>query len=404
MSPNYDVHQQVFGLSIASNAVRDCQGTSEEVQKLLAENLPSLINENVGSGWEVVWGPAVWKHAGATPDLPPDNVWFVAKHPSLKFEDGTTSCAYVVAIAATTGQAIESYDWKYEDFAVGTTVNFDDWVDGPGGITTPPEPAWKISIKSRTLIANGTAQAVYTLANTLPTGTGQSSLADWLKALEPPVGSKLIFTGHSLGGALSPTLAVTLSKAGYLRQFGQSCTLVYPTAGASPGNEKFASLFKATFPPIGKAGTYRVWNQNIVNNLDVVPHGWCTSESQDLNLHVINTIYGKPTSFKFQLLLWVAVEKLCWLADGAWIIYQPISHNVFPGVMPSATPEDLAHFMADIEAQHMDAYYKFILGTTDVPPPLCPATKEHRYASYPVIGSIYPHVLRSQTAEVFSGI
>lgn len=400
MTLKYDAHQQIFGLSLASNIVRLCQGTSEELQKKLAENLPSTIDKYVGLGWEIVWGPAVWKHNEATSEMPPDNVWFVAKNPALKFDDGTTSCTYVVAIAATTGQTMDSYDWKYEDFAVGETVNLIDWIDGPGGITVAPLPAPKLALKSRVLVANGTAQAVYTIANALPTGTGQSSLADWLKALQPPVGSKLIFTGHSLGGALSPTLAVTLSKAECLKQFSQGHSLVYPTAGASPGNSHFADLFQTTFPPIGKAGTYHVWNQNIVNSLDVVPHAWCTDESQDLNVHVIKTIYGRPKSLKFRVLLWAAVEKLCWLADSAWIVYRPINHSTFPGVKPSAPPENLnPDFMKDVEGQHMDAYYKFILGTTDIPPDLCPSTDENRYASYPVIGALYPHILNSETAE-----
>ncbi|KAF8598755.1 hypothetical protein BDV93DRAFT_592982 [Ceratobasidium sp. AG-I] len=399
MPPNYDVYQQIFGLSIASNAARSCQGTSEDIQKILAENLPSAIDRYVGSGWEIVWGPAAWKHAGATSEVPPDNVWFIAKHSSLKFEDNTTSCTYVVAIAATTGKTMNSYDWKYENFAVGEVVNLLDWISAPGGIVVAPPPAPKVALNSRVLVANGTAQAVHTLASALPTWTGQASLANWLKMVDAPAGSKIIFTGHSLGGALSPTLALTLEQAGYLRHFDAGCTLVYPTAGASPGNGNFAKLFQATFPPIGEAGTYQVWNQNVVNNLDVVPHAWCSNTSQSLNLRAIATIYGQPTEPKLQIALRFAVEWLCGMADLSWNTYIPISHSIFSGVMPSAPPQNLPEFMKIVEEQHVQAYYKFILDTTDVPEVLGPATDQNRYASYPVAGALFDQVSKLEAVE-----
>jgi hypothetical protein len=48
---------------------------------------------------------------------------------------------------------------------------------------------------------------------------------------------------------------------------------VYPTAGPTPGNADFGTFFSSVFAPIG-TGTYQVWNQNVWNSIDVVPHAW----------------------------------------------------------------------------------------------------------------------------------
>jgi hypothetical protein len=55
--------------------------------------------------------------------------------------------------------------------------------------------------------------------------------------------STLIFCGHSPAGALSPTLAMYHCPQPTGRGWQQ--VLVLPTAGASPGNTKFAALFAA---------------------------------------------------------------------------------------------------------------------------------------------------------------
>ncbi|KAF8598753.1 hypothetical protein BDV93DRAFT_547241 [Ceratobasidium sp. AG-I] len=405
MSPNYDAHQQVFALSLAANVIRNCPGTCEDLQKELYETLPALTDRYVGADWYPVWGPVVWKHRGATPDHPPGLTWFVMVNPSLKFDDDTTCRTYVVVIAATTGETIDSYDWRYDDLATGDTFKLHDWFYGPGGIKNEPEPASKVPFQYDEVIANGIAQGVHTLANTPPAENGQSSLADWLKKLEPPTGSRLIFTGHGLGGALSPTLAVMLSKLKYLGQFGPGNVLVYPTAGLSPGNFHFARLFKETFPPIGTAGTYKVWNQNVVNSLDIVPHAWCTDRSEDLNLHSTSTIYDTHPSLEFRVLFWAAVKKLCWLADSSWVAYSPLSNSPFSGEMSSERPEGVdAEFVNSVEKQHTEAYYKFILGTTDVPELWGSPTDENRFISYPVIGGIYPQIMSTETKKEIASL
>lgn len=85
-------------------------------------------------------------------------------------------------------------------------------------------------------------------------------------------------TGHSLGGALAPTLALYLSdnKTSWSAERTVSISCL-PVAGATPGNDKFAAYYETQ---LGSTTT-RVWNK-----LDVVPHGF----EEDM-LQQVTTIY-----------------------------------------------------------------------------------------------------------------
>jgi hypothetical protein len=76
----------------------------------------------------------------------------------------------------------------------------------------------------------------------------------------------IIFTGHSLGGALSPTLALAVSDQAREWVNGNSVMIsVEPSAGATPGNQDFSEYYGEQLG----ASTTRLWN-----NIDVVPHAW----------------------------------------------------------------------------------------------------------------------------------
>lgn len=76
-----------------------------------------------------------------------------------------------------------------------------------------------------------------------------------------PHGLRLDVTGHSLGGALSPVLALYLSE----NLSGKVQISVFPLAGPSPGNTEFAAYYGSV---LGGA-TERLWNP-----FDAVPLAW----------------------------------------------------------------------------------------------------------------------------------
>lgn len=132
----------------------------------------------------------VFKNASGT-DGGPDLVAYIANQ----------SNTYVVAIAGTnihSDRDIGTYDGL-----IDSMVDFDGWTSSTGGITSNPNVVTQAS-DSGTFISAGTALGVYDLVRTTTTvgPSSNTTIVQFLKGLA--TGSKLIYTGHSLGGALSP--------------------------------------------------------------------------------------------------------------------------------------------------------------------------------------------------------
>ena len=69
------------------------------LQKALQLGLTSILP--VVPGWEIAWGPVVWKNEPDEATTRPDNSWYTANHPKLRFEDGSVHGAHVIAIPGT---------------------------------------------------------------------------------------------------------------------------------------------------------------------------------------------------------------------------------------------------------------------------------------------------------------
>ncbi|MEI9928175.1 MAG: hypothetical protein WDN44_11360 [Sphingomonas sp.] len=78
------------------------------------------------------------------------------------------------------------------------------------------------------------------------------TLKAYLDSVADPA-ETLIFTGHSLGGALAPTLALLLYPAPPASPTANVARwaniFILPTAGPTPGTQAIADLFAAAYPP-----------------------------------------------------------------------------------------------------------------------------------------------------------
>lgn len=244
---SYDPTRVTFSLNSIANAPSNRKGSVEELQdyakKLISAVLTDgRIQELIGQ-WELVWGPVVYQEKGSRVA---DNAMYVARNK-------TTPTEYVVAISGT--NPISKYGWIHEDFLINP---MQDWP-----YTEKQDPESRIS--------NGTNTGLDILISTME-DSSEKKLTDYLGkqvSAAAPKPLSVWVTGHSLGGALSPALALALKDLqgkdpGWDPQAG-AAILVEPSAGPTPGDGNWATYYG---DEIGKATT-RLWNQ-----IDIVPHAW----------------------------------------------------------------------------------------------------------------------------------
>jgi hypothetical protein len=270
----YDIVQTTFLMSMAAGGASDIVATQAQLKAYLSAalnggtdplGLPfggffSLTNPQLAGGdWSVDWGPCV---CSSTPNLASyaTNAMYVAHSPSLR--------TYVVAIAGTNPGSL--YDWLGEDGDVAE-IFMAQWpfnapfvqTAHPPWFGTPP-PALSAAT------ANGVSNLLASLAD-----PWKGTLLTYLPTIAN-TSATIIFTGHSLAGALAPALALYFYPQP--QSSGWKQVLVLPLAGASPGNAPFAARFTAAaaYPPVasGVDAPYGNWNTDYANAHDVVPHAW----------------------------------------------------------------------------------------------------------------------------------
>ncbi|KDN35345.1 hypothetical protein RSAG8_11679, partial [Rhizoctonia solani AG-8 WAC10335] len=349
---NMNVHQQVFALSLMSNLAQGNTGTQADLQTALEQGLPRALRYLPGK-WHIVWGPVVWKEAPDQATTGPDHVWFVARNSELAFTDGHTQDTYVLAIAATATK----YNWIDNNAAVAAVVDFNQWVSKwvSSGEVTAPETV-DPTVSDAAYISYGTARGVYKLASVAPPFSavgGGVPLRSFWASFPASSQAKVIVTGHSLGGALSPTLALSLLESQAFTSFPPENILTYPTAGPSPGNLTFAKQFSERFPKV-PGPRYEVWNCNIVNLRDIVSQAWCTSEkaSPKQNLKNIPAIYGLPEIPEVNFGVQIAKQ----LAEASQILYFPLQAQQFKGMPPPTAPADMREFLNFTRHQHLQEF------------------------------------------------
>jgi hypothetical protein len=204
-------------------------------------------------GWELMYGPVIseTKKGGTVANT----------STSIYYHKDTEHM--VIGVAGT--NPISTYGWFTEDFEVGTTVSWNKNIvtEGPNNGSGATGP----------IVSEGTAIA---LMNTWNTKSSQNNLTvvQWLKAnLSTYSTDTLSVTGHSLGGAISPALALALyENQDKWREKTKSKIKIqsYIYAGPTPGNQEFYKLFN-TNPNITSD---KVFVTSIRNGNDVVPHAW----------------------------------------------------------------------------------------------------------------------------------
>jgi hypothetical protein len=269
--------------------------------------------------WNVVWGPAVIQQPfGAGYAM---NTMYVA-------QSAATPTQYVIAIAGTNPRSI--LDWIIEDGLVHWQV---PWV-------------YALVEARGAKIALGTAIGLAILQNMKPSSQvpgGGSTLVEFLATVTTqPV--QIAAVGHSLGGALAPTVALWLTDTqGFLSHWDphRNATLsALPTAGPTAGNAAFAGY---SGKKLGERLT------PYYNTLDVVPHAWQASMLQEIPAIYVPHIPVLPVITNL-------VQLTLQLSAGG-------DYTTLPGLTPLAGTfqdvpgvVDLEKFLREVAYQHTTAY------------------------------------------------
>ncbi len=292
--------------------------------------------------WQVVWGPVVYVHGAMLNSEQNGQAKFTQTNAMFVAWDGTR---YVVAVAATNATSV--YDWAIEDFTLTPAMKWTDalaaWAAG-----TPPEAAASAAapqgdtslFQHKPAITAGTYTGVSYLLQRLPDPNTGVLLVDWLNT-RPNADAPITVVGHSLGGALSPTLALALCDpdGGLLNVKPQ--VQAYPSAGATPGNQPFADHYFSILKPSSGAQSWQNWNAVSKNQFDLVPSAWTSSvvsqwaadykaAQEYTSLEDLAVINGAP-----MVVAGKALDFATWHGSPAHLVTASVS-----GVLnPNATPQ-----------------------------------------------------------------
>ncbi|MBU8895339.1 hypothetical protein DRW03_15045 [Corallococcus sp. H22C18031201] len=340
--------QKAFLLTWESNRVGDIAGASQTLAQTLKSKLTTFlalpdVQQAMEGQWSVVWGPAVFE-AKDSPESFADNVMYVAANPDRS--------VYVVAIAGTNGSS--AYDKDDEDNSVNTTTL---WT-----AAFPSLPSYSVpqGINPWPVISTGTALGTNNLLGMTDSVTTRQTLVEFLRSLSDTGSKTLIFGGHSLGGALAPTLALALfnPSGGVFSTGNWGNVYVLPVAGPTPGNKGTSDFFGQVFPPVSLnlSQPQYAWNQNIWNSLDAVPHAWVVDMLKKIpTLYPTKWAGGQvPSDITNLVNAAVTASELGGALPGP---YTQLPNIPTPGTVDGPNPittED--EFWAEVAYQHLKAY------------------------------------------------
>jgi hypothetical protein len=225
------------------------------------------LQKQIGSDWVVVWGPSTIVVAPDSVDWLAGTATFAATNSAYVVHSQSAS-RYVLAIAGTNPSSF--YDWIVEDLFIVPGVTWESALQTWGKSGKPVVP-------TSTTTPNLTSGTFVGITNVLglQDPKTQATLQSFLSTLSLGSNETLTVTGHSLGGALSPTMALALiDPQSPLSSLSQSQVRAYPTAGPTPGNVAFAERYLEYLPAsIGTQG-WQIWNADVWNTYDLVPRAW----------------------------------------------------------------------------------------------------------------------------------
>lgn len=279
MSEQYSQEQQIHSLSMLANATfgvsftqagGGVSGLQSYAVTVVTQTLAnSTVQGLIGNDWTTVWGPVVYSNDPGAGSVVADNTMVLFNSPSQNL--------FVLAIAGTNIDSM--YDWFKEDFAVNGRVSWSSIVGSD--VHIPFEDLLAA-------VSGGTATGLQILL-----GMQDSNGTTMVEALSTAAGklkdaATLAVAGHSLGGALSPAMALYLhdmqqKTSGNWNESGNINSIqAWPTAGPTPGNGSWAAYYEYVVgTELSQYGAPLSYTSKY-NTLDVIPQAWQSSTLADV--------------------------------------------------------------------------------------------------------------------------
>jgi len=350
--PTYTQTQTVFALSMLSNVGWNKQGTLDVIEEETANAINKILNERetrdeIGS-WNVIWGPAIYQ---APLSDRADNVMVVFQ----AGDDCTTPGQLVIGIAATNVDS--AFDWLVEDFLVMATHPWDYGNPGSLNPNISLGTYYGLSILQHLIPGLNLPGVYFTLKN---------FLASVLAAK-----TSITVTGHSLGGALSPAVALWLSDTKGEWDPGKYSSLAcLPSAGPTSGDQDFSTYYG---DQLGSVTT------RVHNRLDLVPHAW---ERDDLL--ELPELYNPPIPATLELDgLLAGALAISWTGNYTQICP---SAPALPGQFNfskeyyDSTKSDCDNYIKQVIYQHVQAYFDLLEVTNPTLQSAFAGAAEQQYA------------------------
>lgn len=335
-TPPTDNHKRIALICMLADINYDLVAASE--QELLQNTLKikdALQNDAdvkgfIGTDWKVVWGPAISNSikkstTSAVDSFVTDNTMYVARGT----DPATGKSMHVVAIAGT--NAVSRKGALFEDLNVTT------------------EKDWGIANSGK--ISAGSAVG-FNILNAMTDPSSGKTLLEFLGTLNDAGPSEIAFTGHSLGGALSPLMALKFIEFKDQMGYSNLNVSIYPIAGPTPGNKEFA---------VYAAQKFGDGYHSVINSNDIVPHAWqknMFAQIPNLYKDVPPFNPGGTEGFGLPIKDQLAYDLL--KLDIDFKTYQRIAPDhefVFKGEA-NVYPDGSGTFFKEAKYQHAIAYYK----------------------------------------------